>query len=413
MPERVVITGLGTVSPVGTGVDKTWKTLIGGVSGITRLTKVDPDNMASQIAGEVNDFDPADFFDVKEARRLDPYCQYALASADMAFTDAGLKAGDYVPERAGAIIGSGVGGIHTMENAEHILAESGPRRISPFTVPMMIGNMAAGNVSIKYGLKGPNMMIATACATGTHSIGEAFHIIRRGEADLMAAGGTEAPLTELGVSSFCAIKTLSTSNDEPTKASRPFDAKRNGFVISEGCGLVVMESLTNALKRGAKIYAEVAGYGLSADAYHITSPSLDGDGAIRAMNGALKDAGMLPTDIDYINAHGTSTELNDKIETLAIKQVYGDYARKVKISSTKSMTGHLLGAAGGLEAIVCVKVIDDGVIPPTINYENPDPECDLEYVPNKAIKQEVATVMSNSFGFGGQNAVLVFKKYVD
>lgn len=413
MPHRVVVTGVGIVSPVGTGKETFWKAITSGESGIRRITKFDPSAYSSQVAGEVEGFDPSDFFDVKEARHLDPFCQYALAAAGMAFEDSGLKQGVYDPVESGAVVGSGTGGLTTMENALRTLMADGPRRISPFTVPMMIENLAAGNISIKFGLKGPNMCIITACATGTHSIGEAFRIIKRGEAKMMVTGGAEAPITPLGLGSFCAVKTLTSRNDEPERASRPFDKERDGFVIGEGCGILILENLEDALKRNASIYAEITGYGLSADAYHITAPDTSGDGAARAMQGALDEAGMKPDEIDYINAHGTSTLYNDSIETLAIKRVFGDHAYRIKVSSTKSMTGHLLGAAGGLEGVVSTMTVKTGVIPPTINYENPDPDCDLDYVPKKSVKQDVDAVMSNSFGFGGQNAVLVFRKYKD
>lgn len=408
---RVVITGIGVVSPVGSGKSAFWDGLSSGKSGIRQITKFDTDGFASQIAGELVDFDPADFFSPKEARRLDPFCQYALAAAQMAFEDAKLPKDDIDPYSSGAIVGSGTGGLTTMEDAVRILVKDGPRRISPFTVPMMISNMAAGQISIHYGLKGPNTCVVTACATGSHSIGEAFRIVKRGEADMMIAGGAEAPITPLGVSSFCAMKALSTRNQEPQKASRPFDNERDGFVIAEGCGLVILESLPHAQERGVPIYAEVIGYGLSADAYHISAPDTSGEGAAAAMTGALKEAGVSLRDVDYINAHGTSTKYNDKIETLAIKKVFKKQAYELKVSSTKSMTGHQLGAAGGVEAVAAVLVLENNCIPPTINYENPDPECDLDYVPNKAVFQKVDIVMTNSFGFGGQNAVLLIKGF--
>ncbi len=411
MSLRVVITGIGVISPVGSGKSAFWDGLSSGKSGIRQITKFDSDGFASKIAGELVDFDPADFFSSKEARRLDPFCQYALAAAQMAFEDAKLPKDDIDSYSSGAIVGSGTGGLTTMEDAVRILVKDGPRRISPFTVPMMISNMAAGQISIYYGLKGPNTCVVTACATGSHSIGEAFRIVKRGEADMMIAGGAEAPITPLGVSSFCAMKALSTRNQEPQKASRPFDNERDGFVIAEGCGLVILESLSHARERGASIYAEVIGYGLSADAYHISAPDISGEGAAAAMTGALKEAGISPRDVDYINAHGTSTKYNDKIETLAIKKVFDKQAYELKVSSTKSMTGHQLGAAGGVEAVAAVLILENNCIPPTINYENPDPECDLDYVPNKAVFQQVDMVMTNSFGFGGQNAVLLIKRF--
>jgi 3-oxoacyl-[acyl-carrier-protein] synthase II len=409
--KRVVISGVGVIAPNGLGKEAFWQALISGKSGIDEIKSFDASPYPVRIAGEVSDFEPSEFLDHKEIRRLDRFCHFAVASSGMALRDAGLSDGTFIPERAGVIVSSGIGGIITMEKQHIILREQGPRRLSPFVVPMMIVNMASGHVSIRYGLKGPNMCIVTACATGTNSIGEAFRMVKYGTADVMLAGGAEAAISGLGIGGFCASKTLSTRNDEPERASRPFDKDRDGFVMGEGCGVVVLEQMEHALKRGARIYAEVVGYGATADAYHMTTPDLDGDGATRAMNLAIDESGLKPSDVDYINAHGTSTDYNDKIETLAVKKVFGESAYEVAISSTKSMTGHLLGAAGGVEAVVTALTIEAGVIPPTINYETPDPECDLDYTPNKAVKRDVKVAMSNSFGFGGQNAVLIFKSF--
>ncbi len=411
MSERVVITGVGVIAPNGIGKDEFWDALTVGRSGITQITRFDAKLFPTRIAGEVKDFEPSNYLDHKEIRRMDRFCHFAVAAAGMAFDDAGLASGAFVPERAGAIVSSGIGGLITMETQQAVLVKEGPRRLSPFTVPMMIVNMASGHISIRFGLKGPNECIVTACATGTNSVGEAFHMIKNGLADVMIAGGAEAPLTGLGVGGFCAAKTLSTRNDEPERASRPFDKDRDGFVMGEGCGVVIMERLEKAIARGAEIYAEVAGYGATADAYHMTTPDLDGSGARRAMSLALDEASVKPEDVDYINAHGTSTAYNDKIETLAIKKVFGKYAGNLAISSTKSMTGHLLGAAGGVEAVATVMAVKTGVIPPTINYETPDPECDLNYTPNQSVTRDINVAMSNSFGFGGQNAVVLFKSY--
>jgi 3-oxoacyl-[acyl-carrier-protein] synthase II len=411
LTRRVVITGVGVISPVGLGKEAFWNALADGKSGIAPITRFDTEGFNTRFAGEASDFDPADYLDHKEIRRLDRFCHFAVAAAGLAFSDAGLDPASLDSDRSGALIGSGIGGLETMENQQAILAEQGPRRLSPFVVPMMIVNMAAGHVSIKYGLKGPNECIVTACATGTHSVGEAFRAIKYGFADFMIAGGSEAPITRLGVGGFGAAKTLSTRNDEPLRASRPFDAERDGFVMGEGCGLVILESEEHAKARGANIVAEMAGFGSTADAYHMTTPDENGDGAIRAMSLAIAEAGLKPADVDYINAHGTSTAYNDKIESMAIRRVFGAAADNVAISSTKSMTGHLLGAAGGVEAIVAALAIQNSLVPPTINYENPDPECDLNYTPNTAVKREINSAISNSFGFGGQNAVICLKKY--
>lgn len=411
MSKRVVISGVGVIAPNGLGKEAFWHAVISGKSGIGEITSFDAGPYPARIAGEVNDFEPSNYLDHKEIRRLDRFCHFAVAASGMALDDAGLSPGTFVPERTGVIVSSGIGGIITMEKQHIVLRDQGPRRLSPFVVPMMIVNMASGHVSIRYGLKGPNMCIVTACATGTNSIGEAFRMVKNGTADVMLAGGAEAAISGLGVGGFCAAKTLSTRNDEPERASRPFDKDRDGFVMGEGSGVVVLEEMGRALNRGVQIYAEVAGYGATADAYHMTTPDLNGDGAVRAMTLAVEESGLAPSDIDYINAHGTSTDYNDKIETLAVKKVFGEHAYKMALSSTKSMTGHLLGAAGGVEAVVTALAIKTGVIPPTINYETPDPECDLDYTPNKAVKRKIETAMSNSFGFGGQNAVLLLKAF--
>jgi 3-oxoacyl-[acyl-carrier-protein] synthase II len=411
MERRVVITGLGVVSPVGSDLETFWKNLTAGKSGISRITKFDPTDYPVQIAAEVKDFEPTKYFDKKEVRRLDPFIQFAVGAADQAVKMAGLEESEVDKERVGVIIGSGIGGLTTIEQQLKILWEKGPRRVSPYCVPMEIINMASGIVSIRYGYKGPNVSVVTACATGTHAIGEAFRTIQYGDADVVVAGGAESCITPLSVAGFAAARALSTRNDEPEKASRPFEKNRDGFVMGEGAGIVVLEELEHAKRRGAKILAEVVGYGTSGDAYHMTAPAPGGEGAARAIRNALRDAGIEPTEIDYINAHGTSTKFNDLFETMAIKSVFGDYAYKVKISSIKSMIGHLLGAAGGVETVASVMTINTGVIPPTINYEEPDPECDLDYTPNKAVEKEVRYVLKNSFGFGGTNACLVLKRF--
>lgn len=412
MERRVVITGLGAVTPVGIGKDEFWQTLIAGKSGIGQITRFDATEYATHIAGEVKNFEPVNYMDKKEAKRMDRFTQFAVAASRMAIEDAGMDLEHEDRSRIGTIIGSGIGGMDTMHDQIKILIEKGPSRVSPFFVPMMIGNMAAGQVSIMFGLQGICSSVVTACATGTNAIGDAFKLIQRGDVDVMVAGGTEAAISPAPVAGFCAMKALSTRNDEPEKASRPFDKERDGFVMGEGAGIVILESLEHAVARGAHIYAEIAGYGVNADAFHITAPAPEGAQAAKCMALAIKDAGLEPADVDYINAHGTSTGLNDKNETLAIKSLFGDHAAKLAVSSTKSMTGHLLGAAGGIECIATALTIVNSIIPPTINYENPDPELDLDYVPNKARAQAVNVALSNSFGFGGHNATILLKKYV-
>ncbi len=408
---RVVVTGLGALTPVGSSTEEYWAALVEGRSGIGPVTKFDPKNLPTRIAGEVRNFDPLKWMEKKEARRLDPYLKYALAAAAMAVEDAALNVEKIERTRFGVLVGSGIGGITTLLDSHKDLLDHGPGRVSPFFIPMLIINMASGLISMRFGAKGPNSAVVTACATGNHSIGDAFEIIQRNDADLMIAGGAEAIITELTFAGFCQMKAMSTRNDEPTRASRPFDADRDGFVASEGAGLLILESLEHAIKRDARIYAEVVGYGMTSDAYHMTAPDPDGDGAARCMAEALRDAAVDPAEVGYINAHGTSTPYNDKFETMAIKRVFGPHARKLAVSSTKSMIGHLLGAAGGVEAIATILAIHHGLLPPTINYEKPDPECDLDYVPNQARKQELEVALSNAFGFGGTNATLVFRRF--
>lgn len=412
MKRRVVVTGLGTVNPLGIGVEETWKNIIAGKSGITRITKFDPSGLPSQIAGEVKNFKPEEFMPAKLVSRIDTFIQYAIASTRMALEDAKLPLND-LGTRVGVIIGVGMGGVGQIEHYTRIFDEKGYKRISPFFIPMIIPNMAAGQVAILFGAKGPNLAVCTACAAGNHAIGEAFRLIREGYADVMICGGTESLITPLCIAGFAIMKALSTKNDQPEKASCPFDAKRDGFVIAEGCGILILEELEHALKRGARIYAEIIGYGMNADAYHMTAPSPEGEGAAECMELALKDAGIKPEQVDYINAHGTGTPLNDVAETKAIKKVFGEHAYKLLVSSTKSMTGHLLGGAGGLEAVLTVLALYEGIVPPTINLEDPDPECDLDYVPNEARKADIKIALSNSFGFGGTNATIVFKKWED
>lgn len=412
MRRRVVITGMGVISPVGNNVSAFWESLKSGKSGVGPITRFDASEYACKIAAEVKGFNPEDYIDKKEARRMDRFAQYAVAAARIAMDDSKLEISEENAERVGVYVGSGIGGLETLMEQHSALLEKGPRRVSPFFIPMMIGDIATGQISIMLGAKGPNSSPISACATGTNAIGDAFKIIERGAADVMISGGAEATILPLAVAGFSAAKAVVTTfNDRPEQASRPFDRDRDGFVMGEGAGIVVLEELEHAKRRGAPIYAEIVGYGMSGDAYHITQPAPEGEGAARAMREALRDAELDPTAIDYINAHGTSTDYNDKFETMAVKKVFGEYAYKLAISSTKSMTGHLLGAAGGIEAIACVMALQEQILPPTINYENPDPECDLDYVPNEARHAKADFVMSNSFGFGGHNASIILKKF--
>ena len=408
---RVVVTGMGAVTPLGLNVNDYWRGLIEGRSGVDRITLFDATGYPCTIAGEVKGFEPQEFIGAKEARRMARFTQMAVAATKMALDDAQLEPSAEDADRLGVLLGNGIGGLPTTEEGCRVLVARGGMRMNPFFMPMVLPNMAASQVSLQFGLKGYSSTVITACAAATQAIGEAAEVIRRGGVDVMVSGGTEGGVTELGLAGFCVMRALSTRNDEPTKASRPFDAQRDGFVPSEGAGILILESLEHAQGRGAPILAEVVGYGASSDAYHIVAPDSDGDGAMRAMQRALEDAGLSPAEVDYINAHGTSTPLNDAIETLAIKRLFGDYAYRVPISSNKSMIGHLLGAAGAVEAIASIKTIIEGIIPPTINYEDADPACDLDYVPNVARTQEVKTVLSNSFGFGGQNTCLVFREF--
>ena len=412
MNRRVVVTGLGVVAPNGNTVEEYWDNLVAGRGGAGPLTHFDTDGFSSKIACEVKDFHPEQYIDAKKLRRMDTFVQYALTGAVMAMNDAGLEVGEdgLDPNRIGVIVGSGIGGIGVIEEQHTVLLDKGPRRVTPLLIPMLISNMAAGQISIYFTARGPNSCVVTACATAAHSIGDAYRVIERGDADVVIAGGTEAAITPLGCAGFCIMKALSTRNDDPEHASRPFDRERDGFVIGEGSGILILEEYERARQRGADIYAEIVGYGMTADAFHITAPDPEGLGGSRAMSVSLEHAGLNPEDVDYINAHGTSTPLNDTAETNAIKTVFGDHAYKVAISSTKSMTGHLLGAAGGIESIATILTIKNGVIHPTINYEYPDPECDLDYVPNEAREAKVDVAITNSFAFGGQNATLVFKK---
>uniref|UniRef100_A0A1G9L8U7 3-oxoacyl-[acyl-carrier-protein] synthase 2 n=1 Tax=Dendrosporobacter quercicolus TaxID=146817 RepID=A0A1G9L8U7_9FIRM len=411
MKKRVVVTGLGAITPIGTGKDEFWQALLAGKSGIGSITRFDASEYRTRVAGEVKDFEPEKYIDKKEAKRMDRCTQFAVAATRMAFEDSGMDLEQVDRSRIGLVIGTGIGGIDTLHDQYKTLFDKGPGRISPFFVPMMIANMAAGQTSIAFGLQGPSTCVVTACATGTNAIGDAFKIIQRGDADAMVAGGTEACISPAAVAGFCAMKAMSTRNDEPAKASRPFEKERDGFVMGEGAGVVILESLEHALARGAHIYAEIAGYGFNADAYHITAPAPEGVQAAKCMQMAIKDAGLVPNDVSYINAHGTSTPPNDKNETLAIKSLFGEHAYKLTVSSIKSMTGHLLGAAGGIEAIASVLSVANDMVPPTINYENPDDELDLDYVPNEARQQVVEVAISNSFGFGGHNATILVKKY--
>ncbi len=411
MRRRVVVTGLGMVTPLGIGVEKNWDAICAGKSGIRRIEKFDASPFPCQIAGEVKDFRSEDFMDKQQVRRFDIFVHYAVASARMAMEDSGLRIDSSNEYRVGCLTGSGLGGLAMLEHYHQALLEKGPRRISPFFIPGMIANMAPGQIAIEYGAKGPNLSVETACAASTHAVGESFRIIREGIADAMITGGSEAVITPLALGGFCSMKALSTRNDDPEHASRPFDLHRDGFLMGEGAGILILEEYRSALERGARIYAEVAGYGMSSDAYHVSAPDPEGAGAVSCMRTAIEDAGLKPEDIDYINAHGTSTKLNDDSETRAIKKVFGEYAYRLPVSSTKSMTGHLLGGAGGVEAIYTVLTINNGLMPPTVNYDTPDPECDLDYVPNAARKGVIKRAMSNSFGFGGTNGSLVFQAF--
>jgi 3-oxoacyl-[acyl-carrier-protein] synthase II len=408
---RVVVTGIGLVTPLGTGIEKNWDALIAGRSGIRRISRFSNiDGYPSQIAGEVPDFSPADFIEPKEIKKMDLFIQYAVAAAAMAMTDSGLNIDTELAEQVGVIIGVGLCGIDTIETTKEAILQGGPRKISPFFIPKVISNLAPGQIAIRHGAKGINLTPTSACASGTHAIGEAYHLIRRGLQDAVITGGAESAITPLAVGGFAAMKALSTRNDEPERASRPFDRDRDGFVIAEGSGVLILEERERALQRGAKIYAEVVGYAANGDAHHMTAPAPEGEGAARCMRLALKDAGLAPTDVDYINAHGTSTEYNDANETMAIKKVFGEQAAKLAVSSTKSMTGHLLGAAGAVEGVFSALSLHHGLIPPTINYDNPDPQCDLDYVPNEARKADLKVVLSNSFGFGGTNACVILRR---
>jgi 3-oxoacyl-[acyl-carrier-protein] synthase II len=406
---RVVVTGLGAVASLGHEVDAFWAGLLAGRSGVDRVSLFDPTPYASHVGAEVRGWDAADHMDPKEARRNDRYTHFGFVAAKQACRDAGLEMGREDPDRVGVMIGSGIGGMYTYESQLKVLAERGPRKISPFTIPSLIGNMCSGLFAIELGARGPNFGVVSACATGTHALGEAAHAIRRGDVDVMVAGGSEAAITPFAYASFCAMKAMSTRNDEPRRASRPFDRGRDGFVMGEGAGVLVLESLEHARARGARIYCELAGYAATCDAYHITQPDPEGKGLSMAMRRALAAAGLEPSAIDYINAHGTSTPYNDKFETLAIKRVFGDHARRVAISSTKSMTGHLLGAAGGIESVICVRALTAQAIPPTINLDDPDPDCDLDYVPGQAREVRLRAALSNNLGFGGQNSSIVFR----
>jgi 3-oxoacyl-[acyl-carrier-protein] synthase II len=408
---RVVITGIGLVSSLGIGTQATWEGLLAGTSGVGRVTRFDVSGFAAQIAGEVRGFDPLDYVDKKDVKKMDVFIQYAIAASQFAVEDSGLAITPENAPQVGVFIGSGIGGFATIEREHSALLDGGPRRISPFFIPASIINLASGQVSIRFGAKGPNLATCTACSASAHAVGESFEIIKRGDADAMIAGGSEAAITPMSLGGFASLRALSTRNDEPEKASRPFDRDRDGFIIGDGAGVLIMEELEHALARGARIYAEMVGYGVSADAFHITAPSEDGDGAVRAMAMALRKAGVEPAAVDYINAHGTSTPYNDRLETMAIKRCFGEHARQVAISSTKSMTGHLLGGAGGLEAGVSALAVHHQVAPPTINLDHPDPECDLDYVPHVKREMPITYALSNSFGFGGTNATLLFRRY--
>jgi 3-oxoacyl-[acyl-carrier-protein] synthase II len=412
MPKRrVVVTGVGMITPLGVTTDESWVGLMGGRPGIRKITQFDASAFPTQIAGEVVGFNAEVYIEPKEVKKMDRFIHFALAATAMALKDSGLAITGENAERTGVIVGSGMGGLHAIEHYHSVYLEKGPKRISPFFIPMLIVNLASGQISIRFGAKGPNSAVSTACATGSHAIGDAFKIIQRGDADVMIAGGTEAVITPLGIGGFNAMKTLSTRNHEPERASRPFDVDRDGFVMGEGAGIVILETIESAIERGARIYAEMAGYGMTADAFHITSPAPGGEGAVRCMKYALADAGVHPSDIQYINAHGTSTKYGDELETSAIKTLFGEHAYKLCVSSTKSMIGHLLGAAGGVEAVITVLSIYHESVPPTINLDNPDPECDLDYVPHTSRRMSVDCALTNSFGFGGTNACLVLKKF--
>lgn len=408
---RVVITGMGVLTPLGCELEMFWQNLLAGKSGIASVTRFDTTDFDCKIGGEVKGFKPEDFMPIKETRRTDRFVQFAIGAARKAVTDSGIDMANLDANRVGVLIGSGIGGMETIEDQVGTLLQRGPRRVSPFMIPMLIVNMASGYVSMLLGAKGPNLAVVSACATSTHALGEAARAIVHNDADIMIAGGTEAAITKMGYAGFCAMKALSTRNDQPERASRPFDAKRDGFVMGEGAGVCILESLEHARKRHAKIYCEIAGYGITGDAYHMSAPAPEGEGAARSMAMALRHARLNPDDVDYINAHGTSTPVGDKCETQAIKTVFGPYAKKLAVSSTKSMTGHLLGAAGAVETAVCALAIRDNIVPPTINYENPDPECDLDYVPNKARQINVRACVNNSLGFGGHNATLIVKRH--
>jgi 3-oxoacyl-[acyl-carrier-protein] synthase II len=407
---RVVVTGVGVISAVGTGVEKNWNALMSGESGIDLITRFDASGLPCQMAGEVKDFDGEAYMEKKDLRKNDLFIQYAVAAADMALKDSGFEITDANAERVGVLVGAGLGGLPTLEKSYKACLEGGYRKISPFFIPMLIINLAPGQISMRCGAKGPNLSVCSACATGTHSIGDAYRLIQYGDADAMIAGGAESTVTILGIGGFSVMKALSTRNDDPKRASRPFEKNRDGFILAEGAGIVILEEYEAARKRGAKIYGEICGYGLTGDAYHLTHPSPGGEGAARCIRMALKGAGLNPEEVDYINAHGTSTPLNDLYETMAIKTVFGDHAHKLMVSSTKGHTGHALGAAGAIEAVYTLLAMNRGVVPPTINYEEPDPECDLDFVPNEPRQAEVRTAMSNSFGFGGTNACLIFRK---
>ena len=410
---RVVVTGIGLVSPVGIGIEENWSNLIAGKSGIGPITRFDSSAFATHIAGEVKNFHPEDFISKKELRKMDPFLQFALGAAHYAMEDAKFIIEPEISSRVGVVMGCGLGGLLTIEESHKLILDSGPKKVSPFFIPMIISNMAPGLISIYHGAKGPNLSLQTACAAGTHAIGQAYHLIRDGLVDAMITGGVESTVTTLALAGFNAMRALSTRNDDPERASRPFDKERDGFVLSEGSGILIIEDLNFARARGARIYAEIIGFGASGDAYHMAAPAPDGEGAARCMQMAIDDAGIKPADVQYINAHGTSTDLNDKYETQAIKTVFGDHAYKMAVSSTKSMTGHLLGAAGGVEAAYTILTIYNQLMPPTINYEFPDPDCDLDYVPNTARKAQIEVALSNSFGFGGTNGTLVFRRWTE